>query len=209
MKNATWLFSLIYPSLTWKIKTGDKKIYLTFDDGPVPGITDYVIEELAKNNIKGTFFCVGDNIKKHPETFSRLIKEGHSIGNHTYNHLNGWKNDNTTFLENVEKCQLLIKEHGYLPNGGKPLFRPPYGKITRRQILALRDHYDIIMWDVLTRDYDQNLYPEKCLQNSIEITKAGSIVIFHDNFKAQKNLHYALPAYIEYFLKAGYEFHKL
>lgn len=201
--NLGWLLNKMYPSLEWKIPVKENKIFLTFDDGPVPEITDFVLETLSKYNSKATFFCVGDNIRKNPQTYSRIIENGHLTGNHTFNHLNGWNTPLNEYLKNVEKCQDLLS--GSFPDQ-KKLFRPPYGKITRGQIASLKNDYRIIMWDVLTGDYDKRLSPEKCLRKSIKYAGQGSIVIFHDSIKAEKNMKYVLPRFMEHFLSSGYCF---
>jgi peptidoglycan/xylan/chitin deacetylase (PgdA/CDA1 family) len=172
-------------------------IYLTFDDGPIPELTTWVLDILKEYNVKATFFCVGENISKHPALFSRIIQEGHQVGNHTYNHLKGWKTTEKVYMDNVEKCQELTRTK---------LFRPPYGRIKKSQYKALVKDFDMVFWDVLSHDYDQLISPEKCLENSIKYTRNGSIIVFHDNIKAQKNLKFALPHYIEHFLKLNYKF---
>ncbi|MCS6822107.1 MAG: polysaccharide deacetylase family protein [Microscillaceae bacterium] len=196
-----WLFS----QYEWKVQTQEKAIFLTFDDGPIPNLTEFVLEELAKYNAKATFFCVGDNIRKYTSIFQRIIQEGHQVGNHTYNHLNGWKNDNSTYWQNIEKCQCLIAQNTPLLIQ-KPLFRPPYGKITKTQAQQILLNYRIIMWDVLTYDFDTALSSNKCLQKAIQYTQKGSIVVFHDNLKAEKNLKFALPYYLEHFTAKGFQF---
>ena len=175
----------------------EQKIYLTFDDGPIPELTIWVLDVLKQNNVKATFFCVGENITKNPEIFQRIIDEGHKVGNHTYNHVKGWKTDKATYISNVEKCQQLTKTS---------LFRPPYGRIKKGQYRILSSQYKIVFWDVLSHDYDQMISPEKCLENSIKYTRNGSIIVFHDNVKAQKNLKFTLPQYIEHFVKLNYKF---
>ncbi|MFN3404102.1 MAG: polysaccharide deacetylase family protein [Cytophagaceae bacterium] len=207
------VFHVLYPTLTWRKPVGSKNIYLTFDDGPIPGLTEYVLDELKSFNIKATFFCVGENVKKHPEIIYKVLEEGHSAGNHTNNHLNGWKCDDDQYLENIRACEDRLnsvrKEAGIRLEGSKSIFRPPYGKIKRSQIKKISGEFDICMWDVLTGDYDQQLSPDHCLNRSIKHVSPGSIVIFHDNIKAEKNLKYALPRFLEHFLTAGYQFDKL
>ncbi len=192
---------LLYRSLTWKIPSSQKDIYLTFDDGPVNGPTDFVLEQLKDANIKATFFCIGDNVRKHPQLFRKIINEGHAIGNHTFNHLNGWKTSTAAYLGNASRFEEEAREHGIASS----LFRPPYGKITFSQIKALQ-HYRIIMWDVLSKDYRQDLEPERCLENTVAVTRPGSIIVFHDSYKAEKNLRYVLPRFISHFLAKGYSF---
>lgn len=203
---APFFLPWLYPNLVWKIPTTEKKIYLTFDDGPVPGPTEFVLETLAKHSIKATFFCIGDNVRKNPHVFKHIIDQGHAIGNHTFNHLKGWNTSWGDYLMNVIECSDQFRESG-LEKAPK-LFRPPYGRITRMQIKALKP-FKIVMWDVLTNDYDRSKSPEAVLKNSIRVTRPGSIVVFHDSLKAERNMVYALPRYIDHFKNLGYSFHVL
>lgn len=196
-----------YPNLIWNKDTKEKIVYLTFDDGPIPNVTDFVLNTLKSLEIKATFFCIGDNIQKHPQIFERIKSEGHAIGNHTYNHLKGWKTDDETYIENFFKCQQLTATN---------LFRPPYGRIKKSQVAELNAKFkiqnsklDIIMWDVLSGDFDLKLSPEKCYQNVINKVRNGSIIVFHDSLKAWDRLEYALPKTIEHLLAKGYRFEKL
>jgi peptidoglycan/xylan/chitin deacetylase (PgdA/CDA1 family) len=184
----------------------DRTVYLTFDDGPVPGPTEFVLDVLQQFKIKATFFCIGDNIQKHPEVLLRVGDDGHTIGNHTFNHLNGWKTPTSTYLHNAQKFdeQLAIVKPGLQVS----LFRPPYGRITRRQISRLH-RYRIIMWDVLTNDYSGAISPEKCLHRSLGAVRNGSIVVWHDSLKAERRLTYALPRFIEACLERGYTFNRI
>jgi peptidoglycan/xylan/chitin deacetylase (PgdA/CDA1 family) len=215
--NLEYLLSILYPKLTWKRKTKEKVIYLTFDDGPIPEVTEYVLNQLADYKAMATFFCVGDNIHKNPHVFKKIIENGHKTGNHTFNHINGWKNDTTYYLDNVRKGDEIMRLNMPEQNIGqyfsgssnKKLYRPPYGKLKKAQIKALTDQYEIIMWDVLTGDFNKNLSPEKCLQKAIKYTREGSIVIFHDSVKALPNLQYALPKFLKHFTEAGYRFESL
>ncbi|MBT30964.1 MAG: polysaccharide deacetylase family protein [Thalassobius sp.] len=201
-----WLFQkVLYPTLTWSRYNKDKTIYLTFDDGPIPEMTPGILDLLKTYNAKATFFCVGDNIRKHPEIYQRILKENHSTGNHTFNHLNGWKTPDNNYLENVGLCNSIIDKYAVNSNNSK-LLRPPYGRIKQSQIKQLKDNYEIIMWDVLTGDFAASISPESCLNKAIKYTESGSIVVFHDNLKAKRNLDYALPKYLEHFTKAGYSF---
>lgn len=195
-----WLF----PNLVWRINTTEKELFLTFDDGPVPGPTEFVLHTLRKFNCKATFFCIGDNIRKHPEIFQKVVSEGHAIGNHTFNHISGWATSVDEYLKNIEQCASSIRNSG-LNTQDSRLFRPPYGRITPNQVRSLPD-YKIIMWDVLTIDYNKNVSPESCLKNSIRVTRPGSVIVFHDSVKAERNMMYALPRYIEHFLEQGYSF---
>jgi peptidoglycan/xylan/chitin deacetylase (PgdA/CDA1 family) len=198
-----FILPIIYPSLWWRIPGDGRFLYLTFDDGPVPGPTEYVLNTLRHFNIQATFFCIGDNVRKHPEVFSRILAEGHQAGNHTFHHLNGWKHEDDQYLKNIEACR---KEMFPAQEGSSLLFRPPYGKIKFSQIKALESTYSIVMWDVLSKDYDRNLSPEQCLSNTLKFLRPGSIVLFHDSLKAEKNMQYALPRLIEDALKRGYNF---
>lgn len=219
------LLKWYYPALTWNKSRSEKIVYLTFDDGPIPNVTDFVLNTLKSFDVKATFFCIGDNIQKHPEIFERLKNEGHAVGNHTFNHLKGWKTDDNTYLENFEKCQRLTQTN---------LFRPPYGRIKKSQIKKLVTSYElsvassqltvtgsqlpintsrienrqleIIMWDVLSGDFDIKLSPEKCYQNVVKNTGNGSIIVFHDSLKAFDRLAYALPKTIQYLSEKGYRF---
>jgi peptidoglycan-N-acetylglucosamine deacetylase len=199
------------PALTWRVSTDKKEIFLTFDDGPVPGPTEFVLDTLAKFNAKATFFCIGDNIRKHPEVFAKLISAGHSIGNHTFNHLKGWNYTIEHYLQNIELCtnQIATVSSRQSTVDSRLLFRPPYGRITKAQIRSVRQTHKIIMWDVLTQDYRQSLSKENCLSGSLKASRPGSIVVFHDSLKAERNLSYALPRYLEYFSAKGYIFSAL
>jgi peptidoglycan-N-acetylglucosamine deacetylase len=194
----------LYPQLTWRIPTNEKILYLTFDDGPVPGPTEFVLDVLKQYTIQATFFCIGDNVQKHPEVFSRILEEGHRAGNHTFHHLNGWKTNLEDYVNNVQACDQVFNT---ATGGEQPvtLFRPPYGRITRSQINLL-PQYKIIMWDVLTHDYSPATSSEACLKNSIRATRPGSIIVFHDSHKAERNVTAVLPEFIEHFLSQGYSF---
>ncbi len=198
----------IFPNLTWDIATNKKVIYLTFDDGPTSEITPWVLSELKKYNAKATFFCIGKNIIAHPEIFKDIIKNGNSIGNHTHNHLNGWEKLSKTYLENINKAQQIIDlEIGNKTPKTINLFRPPYGKIKNGAAnYLLKKGYKIIMWNVLSGDFDQSITKEKCLKNVIHNTSEGSIVVFHDSIKASEKLKFVLPKVLEHFNKKGYSF---
>lgn len=197
-----WLVQHISPSLTWRRKTADKELFLTFDDGPIPELTPYVLEILEQFSIKATFFCVGDNLRKHRSIAEEALQAGHRLGNHTYHHLNGWKTDNEIYFNNVSECQDQLEA---LETNTR-LFRPPYGRLRRSQIGSIRLNYEIIMWDVLSGDFSTKITSQNCLANTINATRPGSIVLFHDNIKAEKNLKYALPRYVEDCLSKGYSF---
>jgi len=192
-----FLLKYIYPELIWRKDRAKKNIYLTFDDGPVPEVTPWVLDCLKEKEIKATFFCVGDNIKNNPGLFQRILNEGHQIGNHTMNHLKGWDTTTKTYLENVKECQNYTKTN---------LFRPPYGRAKKNQLKNIKENYQIIMWDVLTGDYNPLISPEQCLDSTIKYTRNGSIIVFHDNVKAIPNLKYALPRAIDVLLANGYIF---
>ena len=194
----------IFNNLVWDIPNSDKKIYLTFDDGPIPEVTEWVLDLLKSEDIKATFFCIGDNIKKHPEVYKRILSEGHQTGNHTFNHLNGWKTETNHYINNFKLCET---EHLKQNTEHSFLFRPPYGKIKPSQSKAIQQlGYKIIMWDVLSYDFNPTISAEKCLENVISNTKQGSIIVFHDSLKAEKNLKYALPKAIQILKDKGFVF---
>ena len=199
----------LYPDFVWRKDRQEKTIYLTFDDGPIPEITEFVLETLAKFGAKATFFCIGDNIRKHPDIFEKVIRQGHTIGNHTYNHLRGWGTEDEKYLTNVKQCEAEISTQIKEGRNGKKLFRPPHGRITRSQSKVLLPDYDIIMWDVLTADYDTGLSPDKVLAKAIRYTENGSIVLFHDSIKANKNMSFALPRFLEYFSEREFRFQSI
>lgn len=186
----------------WSIPNKEKAVYLTFDDGPTPEITEWVLAELKKHEAKATFFCIGNNIEKHPSIFSKILQEGHAIGNHTFNHLNGWKTDKTAYVQNALQCEKAIEAFAYKSK----LFRPPYGKIKPSQAKALRDKgYQVIMWDVLSADFDQQISPEQCLENVLRNVASGSIIVFHDSVKAYENLKYVLPKTLSFLAQNKYK----
>ena len=200
------LIKKIFSNLVWDKPNTENKIYLTFDDGPIPEITVWVLEELKKHDAKATFFCIGHNIEKHPEIFEKVINEGHSIGNHTFNHLNGWKTSTEEYLKNTFLCEEQILE-SKICNLKSKIFRPPYGKIKPSQSKKLRRlGYKIIMWDVLSADYDTSISPEKCLENVLQNVSSGSIIVFHDSVKAFPNLEYTLPKALKYWTAKGFVF---
>ncbi len=195
---------LFYPSLIWNESRNEKIIYLTFDDGPIPDVTEFVLKTLETYKVKATFFCIGDNVIKHPEIFETIKKNGHSIGNHTFNHLKGWDTPSDIYLDNTIKCEQITQSN---------LFRPPYGRIKQSQIKKIREtfgkHYKIVMWDVLSGDYDPGTSPEECLKNVLKHTQNGSIVVFHDSLKASKNMQYTLPLFLQHFQDLGFSFQTL
>ncbi|WP_443940044.1 polysaccharide deacetylase family protein [Pedobacter sp. MW01-1-1] len=197
------LLKWYYPSLLWNKARSKKVIYLTFDDGPIPNVTDFVLKTLKAFDAKATFFCIGDNIGKYPEIFERIQNAGHAIGNHTFNHLKGWETETEAYVTNTLKCQSLTQTN---------LFRPPYGRIKKAQISRLKSQMpdlQIVMWDVLSGDFDTHLSPEKCYQNVIKHTESGSIIVFHDSLKAFDRLEYALPRVLKYFSDRGFLFASL
>ncbi len=206
LKNISRLGRLLYPSLLWNMPRNTNTIYLSFDDGPHPEITPWVLKVLIDYEAEATFFCVGENILKFPKVFQQLISEGHSFGNHTHNHLNGWKTSTSNYLENIIKAEAVISKHSENTNDQK-LLRPPYGKIKPSQVKRLKQlDYKIVMWDALSADFDATISAEECYNNVIENTKAGSIVVFHDSEKASEKLKIVLPRVLEYYSKKGFEF---
>jgi len=195
--NITQKISPLIPGLIWSIKTKKKEVFLTFDDGPIPEVTPWVLETLKAYDAKATFFCVGDNVRKNKRFYQMILEQGHKVGNHTMNHLNGWMNFNKTYFENIGLCKELVDSD---------LFRPPYGKIKPSQIIRLKKNYRIVMWDVLSKDYDADLSGEQCFDRIRKNCKPGSIVVFHDSIKAEKRLRYALPKSLEYLKQQGFTF---
>jgi len=200
IKTPFWLRAF-YPKCTWNIPSNNKVIYLSFDDGPHPEATPFVLAELKKYHAKATFFCIGNNVLKHPNIYESILQEGHRVGNHTYDHMNGWKTTTNDYIENIKDATSLIESN---------LFRPPYGRITKRQIRALSSiknlPQQIIMWDVLSADFDLKLNGEDCARNVIKNTKPGSIIVFHDSQKAWDRMSVALPMVLAYFSQLGYRF---
>ncbi len=198
-----WWLRALYPSLTWRIKEPGKTIYLTFDDGPHETATPFVLDQLKQYNAKASFFCIGKNVAAHPSIYQRIMDEGHSVGNHTYHHTNGWKVEDAMYLKDIADASAIIKSN---------LFRPPYGRIKRSQIKKLQitnPKLRTVMWDVLSGDFDTNLTPESCLGYVLYHTKPGSIVVFHDSEKAWERMLYTLPKMLEHFTREGYEFKSL
>jgi len=197
-----WLFRKFYPKdVLWQIPSKDKILYLTFDDGPTTEITEWILEVLDAHNAKATFFCVGENVAKNPEIYKSIIEKGHTVGNHTYNHLNGWQTGLVDYVENTGKAKDLVKSN---------LFRPPYGKIKRSQARLLNNlGYDIILWTVLTYDFDKNLDKNEAWEKIVKYSKPGSILVFHDHVKAFENLKELLSKTLTYFTSQGYKFEKI
>ena len=195
-----WLLKKLYPNLIWKADRNTRCIYLTFDDGPIPIVTPFVLNILKQYNAKATFFCIGDNVNKYPDIFEQVKSDGHAIGNHTYNHLKGWDTADETYLDNFLKADKLLDTK---------LFRPPYGRARRSQVKLLKQAkpgLEFIMWNILSADFDINITPEQCLDNVLKNTKDGNIVLFHDSLKAKERMEYALPRALEVWSRAGYSF---
>lgn len=191
------LLRWLYPRALWRMDKNVKAVYLTFDDGPIPNITPWVLDLLDKYNIKATFFLVGDNVRKHPEEFKMIVERGHRVGNHTFNHISGLKYLSYNYLENTNKADELINS---------TLFRPPHGWMRWGQYMILSHRYTVVMWDLVTRDYSKRLNGRQVLRNVKKYVRNGSIITFHDSIKSEKNLKYALPRAIEWLLEQGYEF---
>lgn len=192
----------IFPRYTWRIPTREKVLYLTFDDGPHPEVTAFVLDQLRQYGAKATFFCIGKNVLAHPGMYQRILAEGHAVGNHTHNHPNGVKTPDDTYLGNIREAAQWI---------ASPLFRPPYGRIRSRQAKKVasamgRNDTRIIMWDVLSADFDRGITPQQCLDNVVRNAREGSVVVFHDSEKAAPNMQYALPGVLAHFRAKGYVF---
>jgi len=198
-----WWLRLLYPRCIWYIKTREKVIYLSFDDGPHPVITPFVLNELKKYDAKATFFCIGDNVKKFPEIYQQVIDEGHAIGNHTMHHINGWKHTDEQYLDDIAAAGNYIHSN---------IFRPPYGRAKKSQInklLATKTPLTTIMWSVLAGDWIDTLSPQKCFEQVKKNARPGSIIVFHDSEKANERMSYAVPLLLEHFTKKGYRFKKI
>ncbi|GET30663.1 polysaccharide deacetylase family protein [Prolixibacter sp. SD074] len=190
-----------FPAAIWRIPQEDKKVvYLTFDDGPIPGVTPWVLKFLKENDIKATFFCVGENVFRYPEIFEQIVEDGHAVGNHTYHHIQGLKSENVSYFKDIEQANHLI---------GSNLFRPPHGWLKRSQYHFISQKYRIIMWDVISCDYNRNIPKEEVLKNVLKYSRPGSIITFHDSLKGESHLRYALPKAIAELKERGYEFRKI
>jgi peptidoglycan-N-acetylglucosamine deacetylase len=201
-KTPKWVKKL-FRSTIWEMPKTSKSLYLSFDDGPHPQITDFVLSELAKYDAKATFFCIGKNVVNNPLIFKRILNEGHAVGNHTHNHLDGWKTSKNDYLGNIMEATKYIDSD---------LFRPPYGRISSKQRRCLSNQdkpFKVIMWSVLSGDFDVNITPEQCCKNVVKNAETGSIIVFHDSEKAYERLKYALPAVLKYFSAKGYKFEKI
>ncbi|HPW67239.1 MAG TPA: polysaccharide deacetylase family protein [Salinivirgaceae bacterium] len=195
LANLYKIIASLFPYTVWKIPNSDRKVYITFDDGPNPETTPFILETLKKFNAKATFFCIGKNVERYPELYNRLINEGHSIGNHTYSHLKGWKTKNIEYFNDIDLAAQYIDSK---------LFRPPYGRIKLSQIRELRYNYSLIFWNILSQDYLETITSEKCLNNVIPHVKSGDIIVFHDSLKAFPRMSYALPKVLEFLQKNGF-----
>ncbi|ANI89830.1 polysaccharide deacetylase [Arachidicoccus ginsenosidimutans] len=201
---SNFLLRNLYPNRVWKKNTeGEKVLYLTFDDGPHETATPFALHTLRGFQAKATFFCIGKNVEQHPTIFQQILDEGHSVGNHTFNHLNGWKTDAKTYLENIGQTEKIISTQ---------LFRPPYGRMTKQEEKIFLQQYrqhQIIMWDVLSGDFDTKISGEKCWNNILKNAESGSVIVFHDSAKAFDRMKIALPKTLEYFSEKGFRFEKL
>ena len=196
----------LFPDYVWEIPTNEKKLFLTFDDGPTSGVTDWVLGELKRFNAKATFFCIGNNVRQHPQLFNQIVEEGHSIGNHTHNHIKGWKTKTDDYLKNVYEAETTINNQ--LDGTFKVnLFRPPYGQIKPNQGKRLIElGYKIVMWDVLSFDWDKTVSNQECFNNVISKSKNGSVIVFHDSIKASNNMKFVLPKVLEFYTEKGFSF---
>ncbi len=200
-----WWLRKLYPAYVWKMPATEKTVYLTFDDGPHPTITPWVLQELKKYDAKATFFCIGKNVVSHPEVYQQILSEGHATANHSFNHLNGWKTRNDAYVKDVEAASDVIKSK---------LFRPPYGRVRKAQARELTNamkpsKLKVVMWDVLSGDFDRAIKPEKCLKNVLSNTEPGSIIVFHDSDKAYENLLFSLPDVLKQLSAKGFSFRKI
>lgn len=191
------VFKPMYKDLIWDIPNDKNEVYISFDDGPIPQATPYALDVLKEHDALATFFCIGDNVIKHPDIFQRVIDEGHQIGNHSLNHLNGWKYNDYSYIKNVLECAKVVPS---------TLYRPPYGKIKRTQSAALRKRFSIIMWDVISGDFDRKVSKEKCVKNVVDNTVAGSIIVFHDSYKAFEKMAHSLPLVLQQLKNKGFTF---
>lgn len=202
VKTPWWISKWIYPAYTWRLPAGQKKIYLSFDDGPHPEATPFVLDTLQQYQARASFFCIGKNVAAYPELYKRILLEGHAVGNHTQNHYNGWKTADADYLANIKEAAQYIDSK---------LFRPPYGRITRFQAKQVQERLGlrIVMWSVLSGDFDVELDPRSCSKNVQKNAGDGSIIVFHDSEKAMPRMTYALPGVLEYFSARGFSFDKI
>ena len=200
-----WWLKRLYPAYSWDVPVSGKEVFLSFDDGPHERATPFVLEQLARYQAKASFFCIGKNVVQHPDLYRRLLEEGHAVGNHTFHHLNGWKTPDETYLADIRRAAEVIDSN---------LFRPPYGRIRRRQARQVAEAMKttkgrVVMWDVLSADFDQSITPQRCLDNVVRNVRPGSIVVFHDSEKAFPNLEYSLPRALDYLQRNGFALKKL
>lgn len=195
-----WIRKLYGKGLIWEMPDDGRSLYLTFDDGPNPDTTPMILHTLKQYGAHATFFCVGENVNRHPDLYEMITSNGHSVGNHTFNHLNGWKTPKSKYLENVYECRRVVNSL---------IFRPPYGRIQPSQARALRKQFDIIMWTVLSRDFDPRVSRDKCLEKTWSLSRPGAILVFHDHPKAIEKVEYVLPQFLERALQNGYRFQAL
>ena len=191
------LIQALLPSFTWHVDTPDRRLFLTFDDGPIPEVTPWVLDTLGQYNARATFFCVGENVVRNPDIFQQILAAGHAVGNHTFNHLSGYATDNISYFNNIRRCARLVPGN---------LFRPPYGRIRPGQRAFLERHYRIVMWDVLSGDFDPCTTAEQCLDNVLQNARAGSIIVLHDSLKSEQKLRHILPLILAHFIREGYSF---
>lgn len=196
-----WI-KVLYKNRLWEVESTEKQLFLTFDDGPHPSHTHFVLDELKKYNAKATFFCIGKNVAAHPDVYKRIIEDGHSVGNHTHDHLNAWKTPNDVYLQNVSEASKFIDTK---------LFRPPYGKIDSFLVKQLQQTHRLttVMWSILSYDFDSSITADRCLQNVLFNSRAGSVVVFHDSEKASAHLYYVLPKVLAYFAEKGFSFERI
>jgi peptidoglycan/xylan/chitin deacetylase (PgdA/CDA1 family) len=190
------ILSRTFKSLTWDLPVKDKVVYLTFDDGPTPKVTDWVLDLLDENKAKATFFCLGNNVASHAEIYKRILAKGHSVGNHSYSHLKGFRTSSNSYVEDVDRAAEIIDS---------TLFRPPYGRLWPSQVRKLRKKYRIIMWSVLSVDYNSNVDSRQVIRNVTDNVRPGSIIVFHDSLKASKNLYKSLPEVLAFLIGEGYQ----
>lgn len=193
------LYRFLFPGTIWRIPSTDgiRRVYLTFDDGPIPEVTPWVLDLLASEGVKATFFCVADNVRKYPSVYQLILSAGHQVGNHTYHHLQGIRTRTRTYVSDSLEAKKIIDS---------PLFRPPHGHLRLRQLYKLRREFKVVMWDLVTRDYSRRITPEETFDNVRKYVRDGSIIVFHDSIKAQENLRYALPRTLTYLKEQGYTF---
>ena len=209
LRNNPWFVPLLFPQHWWHFSRKEKTIYLTFDDGPIPEVTEWVLETLASYQAKATFFCIGNNIEKHPAIFQRIVEEGHRVGNHTFNHLKGWQTDVATYLENTESCHQIMAQLAPEAMAAPLLFRAPYLRISKEQTKVISKNYKLVFFDYITEDYELSLDPAACAEWAIKGIKPGSIVIMHDSLKAEPRLKATLPAILSHFSAKGFSFKAL